>query len=390
MLKLTPALALFICCGYSNAAEYIVKPAFKNQTIDGKIKHRFKSGALLVETDAKFNKSDFEYVEPNFTYHAFKKPNDPKYNSLYGMKKIEAEINWKKHVGARNIVIGVIDTGINYNHPDLQNNIWVNPGEFGIDGENGEDKRFNGIDDDGNGYVDDWRGWDFVNNDNDPMDDQGHGTHVAGTIAASGNNGVGVVGVMWRASLVGLKFLDKNGSGSLADAMKAIEYAIDNNIKITNNSWGGGSFSVAMEDLLKRVGEEGGLFIAAAGNHGANNDDRPTYPASYYADSVIAVAATDRNDSLAYFSCYGRESVDVAAPGVSILSTYEDYYSYLSGTSMAAPHVAGVAGLIWSFKPDYTNFEVKNHLLESAKMTDKLEGKVKYGALKATLPYYDF
>jgi len=236
-------------------------------------------------------------------------------------------------------VIAVIDTGVDYTHPEIAGNIWNNP-----------DKN-----------APDQHGYDFVNNDPDPMDDHSHGTHVSGTIGAKGNNGAGIVGVNWDAQIMGLKFLSAGGSGSTADAVRAVLYASEKGARITSNSWGGGVFNQALYDALKA---SPALHIFAAGNSAGDNDTRPSYPASYDLDNIVAVAASDRNDNKASFSCWGKRSVDVAAPGKDILSSVPgpDYKVY-SGTSMATPHVAGVAGLIASTFPGITNDQIKSRLM---------------------------
>src|SRR5439155_11725125 len=200
---------------------------------------------------------------------------------------------------------------------------------------------------DGNGYVDDWRGWDFVNNDNNPVDDHNHGTHVSGTIGAIGNNGMGVVGINWNVKIMALKFLDASGSGTTANAVKAVLYAKDKGALATNNSWGGDDFSQALLDAITQADAAGSLFVAAAGNSYASNDTTPNYPSSYDVPNVIAVAATDSSDAKALFSNYGKKSVDLGAPGVNILSTIRgNTYAYFDGTSMATPHVTGSAALV--------------------------------------------
>ena len=258
--------------------------------------------------------------------------------------------------GSSSVVVAVIDTGVDYNHVDLAANIWTNPGEIAG----------NGIDDDGNGFVDDVHGYDFANNDGNPMDDNGHGTHVAGTIAAVGNNSLGVTGVAWSTSIMPLKFLSANGSGYLSDAVEAINYATmmrtryGVNVRVDNNSWGGGGFSSAMQSAIQAANDAGILFVAAAGNSGTNNDASPQYPANYDSPNVISVAATDQNGQLASFSNYGATTVDLAAPGVSIYSTTpNNTYSTYSGTSMATPHVSAVAALAWALNPDATVAEVR-------------------------------
>jgi len=337
----------------------------------------------------------FRYVEPDFIISLdATTPNDPSFPSLYGLNNtgqtggtpdadIDAPEAWDLTIGSRSIVVGVIDTGVDYNHPDLAANIWTNPVEIAGDG----------IDNDGNGYVDDVHGWDFYNNDADPMDDNGHGTHVSGTIGAVGNNGVGVAGVNWQVQIMGLKFLGSGGSGPTSAAVSAVNYATTMrqlystsggtrgaNVVLTNNSWGGGAFSQALSDAIAASGNAGMLFVASAGNAASNNDAIPSYPASYNLPNIIAVAATDRNDALASFSNYGATSVDLAAPGVDILSTTpNNTYSSFSGTSMAAPHVSGVAALAWSYAPGATYQQIRDALFAGVDPVPALIGRTVTG-----------
>ena len=260
---------------------------------------------------------EVEYIQSNVTVYATDTiPNDPRFDELWGLNNtgqtggtpdvdIDASTAWNIRTGG-DVLVGVIDSGVDYTHPDLRDNIWTNPGEIAG----------NGIDDDGNGYVDDVHGYDFVNDDGDPLDDDGHGTHVAGTIAAKGNNDIGVVGVNWNAQIAAIKFLDETGFGSTFNAIKAIEYAIAIGADLTNNSWGGGGDEPALRDAIAAAGEQGQLFIASAGNEGTNTDEFPAYPSSYDLDNIISVAATDSNDRLAGFSNFGANTVDLAAPGV--------------------------------------------------------------------------
>ena len=302
------------------------------------------------------------YAEPNYLFQVATTPNDPRYidNTLWGMDKIAMPAAWDTATGGGPIV-AVIDTGADYNHPDLAANLWTNGAEL-----NGQA----GFDDDGNGYIDDVRGWDFANNDNNPMDDHSHGTHVAGTIAAIGNNGLGVVGVNWTARVMPLKFIAANGFGTTAAAIAALNYAVQMGAKVSNHSYGDNVFSQAHLDAITAAGNDGHLVVAAAGNGNffgfpINNDATPFYPASYHPspDNVISVAATDSTDHFASFSNYGATSVDLAAPGVNIYSTVPGGYGYKSGTSMASPHVAGAATLLWAANPNLTMAQVRDRLL---------------------------
>ncbi len=306
------------------------------------------------------------YIEPDFIVETIGEPNDSRFDDLWGMHntgqtggKDDADIDaleaWDITTGKDNIVVGIIDTGIDYDHEDLRDNMWKNPGEIPD----------NGIDDDGNGYIDDVYGWDFANDDNDPFDGHSHGTHVAGTVGASGNNGIGVAGVSWNTQLMALKFLSDFGSGNTSDAIEAVEYAVNNGAHLTNNSWGGGSFSQALKDAITEAHQANQLFVAAAGNSRSNNDTRPMYPASYDVDNIISVAATDHNDELASFSSYGLQTVDLGAPGVSVLSSVPNNgYSSFNGTSMASPHVAGAIALTWSQAPFLSGMQMKAIVME--------------------------
>jgi hypothetical protein len=329
----------------------------------------------------------FEYIEPDYIVTkgtispqaTF--PNDPSFNQLWGLHNtgqsggtpdadIDAPEAWDIQKGNPNLVIGVIDTGVDYNHQDLVGNIWTNPGEIAGDG----------IDNDGNGYIDDIRGWDFAYNDNNPSDVDGHGTHVSGTIAGKGNNGVGVTGVAWNAKIMPLKFLNDQGSGSTSNAILAINYATAKGVKLTNNSWGGGGYSQALYDAINAAGQAGALFIAAAGNDAKNTDTSPSYPASYNLANIISVASTTRTDALSSFSNYGLTSVDLGAPGSEIYSLAPGGgYATLSGTSMASPHVAGAAALLWSQNPTWTAQQVKNALMNTGEPIAALAGKTVSG-----------
>jgi subtilisin family serine protease len=298
-------------------------------------------------------------------------PNDSSISQLWGMSKIDAYGAWNLSTGgggANRVVVAVIDTGVDYNHQDLAANIWNNP-NAGRDGFSG-----------------DLHGYDFANNDGNPMDDNGHGTHVAGTIGAVGNNGLGVSGVNWAVSIMPLKFMTATGSGYLSDAIRAINYTTMQrtqygaNVRVINASWGGGGFSSAMQSAIQAAGNAGILFVAAAGNDGQNSDATPHYPAGYNSGNIVAVAASDQNDRLASFSTYGATTVDLAAPGVSIYSTLPgNRYGSLSGTSMATPHVAGAAALAWAYNPTATVAQVRNALLQGVDHLSTLSGKVASG-----------
>jgi len=302
--------------------------------------------------------SSIEYAEPNYIYMASRVPNDPRFGELWGLESaegadIDAPATWDVQIGSASVLIAVIDTGVDYNHEDLSANIWRNPGES----SNGRET--NRRDDDGNGFVDDVHGWDFEGNDNDPLDDNGHGSHVAGTIAAAGDNGTGVAGVSWRESIMALKFLSASGSGSAAGAIEAILYAANQGARVLNNSWGGGGFSQALRDAIGFSRQRNAVFVAAAGNEGRDNDGIPSYPASYDVANVLSVAAHDRQDALASFSNFGKTSVDFSAPGVEILSTTPgNTYRAFSGTSMATPHTSGVAALVIAQYPQATYRQV--------------------------------
>jgi len=359
-----------------------------------------------------------EYAGPNYIIHALTIPNDTYFSpnqwalnntGEYAGGTPDADIDapeaWDITTGSSNIIIAVTDTGIDYNHPDLHGNIWYNTGETSCN---------DGIDNDSNGYIDDCVGWDFTtcevylydedNNawvcdeakstDNDPMDEHGHGTHVAGIIGAVGNNGEGIAGVMWNVKLMPLRFLNAQGVGETADAIRAIEYAVANGARIINASWGLYEYDPILYASISTANNAGVLFVAAAGNEENNNDaETPLYPASYKLPNIISVTATDQNDMRAQFSNFGINSVDVAAPGIYIFSTvptwWNDYPGYgeierFSGTSMAAPHVAGIAGLLYSYYDGVHNTafsytQVRDTILRYVDVLPTLQGWIKTG-----------
>ena len=346
---------------------------------------KFKDAAKIKGIVATLkNNPAVRYVEPNYIYRTFSVPNDPEFARQWDMHNtgqmdkpvvagdprpaqagnagsdIRVKALWDRGiVGNRDILVAVIDTGIDYTHPDLAANMYTNPGE--IPG--------NGIDDDSNGVIDDVHGANFTGATpvGNGLDDNKHGTHCAGTIGAVGNNGTGIVGVNWEASIMPVKFLDANGSGTLANALSSINYATQMGAKVMSNSWGGGGYSQALYDAIKKARDAGILFVAAAGNDASDNDGVPSYPASYQLDNIVSVAATDNRDALASFSNYGKNSVHVAAPGKNILSTVPGGgYEIFSGTSMACPHVSGMATLLWSENPSLTYLEVKDRLIATS------------------------
>jgi beta propeller repeat protein len=346
-------------------------------------------GTSVRDSIADFSEDPaIEYIQPNFIVRTTATtPNDPRFDELWGLNNtgqaggtadadIDAPEAWDVQTGD-DVVVGVIDTGVDYTHQDLNDNMWKNPGETAEDG----------IDNDGNGFVDDVYGYDFAYDDSDPMDVYGHGTHVSGTIAAEANNNEGVTGVNWNAKIMAIKFLSDEGWGYTFDAIEAVEYATlmkknyGVNINLTNNSWGGGGYDQGLYDAIAAAGQAGQLFIAAAGNsYGNDNDTYPFYPATYDLDNVISVAATDRNDQLADFSNYGATTVDLGAPGVDVLSTVPgNGYDIYSGTSMATPHVSGVASLLWSEDPTLSPQEVKELLLNTVDPLPVLNGKTVSG-----------
>jgi subtilisin family serine protease len=332
--------------------------------------------------------SEVVYAEPNYIYMPSQISNDPLYPQLYGMQGpstspanqfgSNAARAWASGiVGSANVYVGVIDTGIQFTHPDLAGQIWTNP----FDPQNG-------IDDDGNGFADDVRGWDFAGNNNTVYDSSttdDHGTHVAGTIGGRGNNGQGVAGVNWRVTIISAKFLGSSG-GTTANAVRAIDYITNLklrhglNIVATNNSWGGGGFSQSLQNAIARANQANILFVAAAGNSARNNDTTPNYPSNYPNANVIAVASITSTGARSSFSSYGANTVDIGAPGSGIISTTAlNTYSSFSGTSMATPHVTGACALYASVNPGASAAQIKNAILSSAVPTASLAGRTVTG-----------
>ena len=311
-------------------------------------------------------------VSPDYVIDFLNTPNDPNFGIQWGHNNtgqtggvpdadIDAPEAWDVTTGGSQVVVAVIDSGVDYNHPDLAANMWTNPGE--IPG--------NSVDDDGNGRVDDVHGYDFFNNDADPMDDVGHGTHVAGIIGAVGNNNTGISGVAWNVKLMALKVGGPTGP-NLSSAIQAVDYAVAMGARISNNSYGIGAFSDLFRQAIANADTAGHVFVAAAGNSSSDNDRFPAYPANFNVPNIVSVAASDHNDSLAGFSNYGATTVDLAAPGDNIFSTLpNNLYGAQSGTSMAAPQVAGVLALIAALRPSWGPDQLINQVLST---TDRLVG----------------
>ena len=364
-----------------------------SRSMPGSIRRVHLDGNISVQEAVQRAKADprVEYAEPDYLLYATgTTPNDTHFGRLWGMLNltcfscdtasppdIGATRAWDITTGSDDLVVGVIDTGIDLSHPDLAANAWVNRGEI----------QGNGLDDDGNGYIDDVNGWSFYDDGKEvykSYSEDLHGTHVAGTIGAVGNNATGVTGVAWHVKLMSLKFLGgKQGKGSTSDAVEAINYAIDQknrgvNIRVLNASWGGGGDSMALREAVGRAGQAGIVFVCAAGNDSLDVDSNDEFPAGYARDlsSCISVAAIDSSDTLASFSNYGHGSVSVAAPGYQIWSTVPDRgYASISGTSMASPHVAGVAALLLSKEPSLTPGEVKQRIVSTAEPIPALVSK---------------
>ena len=318
---------------------------------------------------------------PNWRLHSLLTPIDTYYADLWGMNQgsdidIDAPEAWDVSTGSASVLVGVVDTGIDYNHPDLAANVWTNPDEIAA----------NGIDDDANGVIDDIHGMNAIVAGvarGDPLDDNNHGSHCSGTIGGVGNNGTGVVGVNWNVQLVGLKFLDAGGSGSTTNAIAALNYftALKTskglNARVTNNSWGGGGFSQSLRNSIEAAGNAGIGFMAAAGNNTNDNDANPSYPASYGLSNMLAVAAVNQAGALAGFSNFGVSSVQIGAPGVGIKSTtINNTYQYFQGTSMATPHVTGVFALVAAAYPGLSMAEIITAIKNGASTLAGLDTKV--------------
>jgi subtilisin family serine protease len=312
------------------------------------------------------------YAEPDHVVRQTAVPNDPLLSYEWDMSAIRAPEAWDVTTGSAQVTVGVVDTGIDATHPDLAPNLWTNPGE------SGGGRETNGVDDDGNGRIDDVHGWDFVDHDAQPQDGNGHGTHVSGTIGARGNDASGVAGLNWSSAIMPLRVLGDDGSGYVSDAITAYAYAARSGARVVNASLGGPSSSRAEHDAIAAAPST--LFVVAAGNDGADNDTTPEYPCDYDLANVVCVAASDHDDTLASFSNYGPANVDLAAPGVDIASTWPGArYALLDGTSMATPHVAGAAALLLAHDGTLSVAGLRAALLSSVHPVAALAGRVATG-----------
>jgi subtilisin family serine protease len=346
--------------------------------LSGLVRVRLEPGVSVEAAEAAFERRpEVRNAEPNHVYGIDVLPNDVAFGSLWGLHQasdadIDAPEAWDVTTGSDAVTVAVVDTGVDYNHADLQANIWLN------------DDPVDGVDNDGNGKVDDLRGWNFFANTNDPADDYDHGTHVAGTIGARGNNGEGVTGVNWRVKLMPLKAAGPDGLFPAHAIIQSFQYACANGAKVINGSFGGGGGNELIQNAIDAC--PGSLFVFSAGNGGNdgvgdNNETAPHYPCNYPSPNVVCVAASDSNDTRASFSNFGINSVDVAAPGEGILSTIPgDDYDIFDGTSMATPHVAGAAALVLADRPTLTAVELRRALLLAADAKDSFKGLVATGA----------
>ena len=314
---------------------------------------RLQRGDSLTAAAAALERDpDVLYAEPNHIHKIQLTPNDPRYSSLWGLAAIAAPVAWDTTTGSAGVSVAIVDTGVATGHPDLAPNIWTNP-----------DETPNGVDDDGNGKVDDLNGWDFVDGDPTAQDGYGHGTHVAGTIGARGNDGVGIAGVAWQTKLMPLRAADDDGFLFSTDIVAAFNYACGEGARIVNGSFGG-SGSTAIRDAIDAC--PGALFVFSAGNEAVDVDWEPTYPCAYPSANIVCVAATTEDDELAWFSNYGRHGVDLGAPGEAILSSVPpNAYEEHDGTSMAAPHVSGAAALVAAHRPTLTAVQLRAALLNA-------------------------
>lgn len=356
------------------------------------------AGTSPAAVVARLNaRSIVRYAEPDAIVRIDRTPNDPSFASLWGMENagqsiggipgapdadIDATDAWDQGTGSAGTVVVILDTGIEATHPDLAANLFRNAAEC---------TGSPGVDDDANGFTDDCYGWDAFANDATPEDPNGHGTHVAGTIGAVGDNGIGVAGVNWTVSLAPCRFLGPTGSGDSSDAIECLNWAaslMDRGFDVvaTSNSWGGGAPSQAMSDAIAALGQRGALFVAAAGNDGTDNDQGPHFPSSYPSPYVVSVGSSDNRDAMSSFSNYGRSSVDLVAPGSRIFSTVPGGYATYSGTSMATPHVAGALAWLASLEPTYGPLELRDRILAAVDPVSSVGSTTRTGG-RLNLPH---
>ncbi len=368
------------------------KVQFRNFAKQQKFKFRaINEKTFLVRAASMANLSKIEGVEkiePNYIFQIVKSPNDPMYSALWGLANrgqadsssvkgtagvdLDIEKAWDITTGSKKVVVAVVDTGIDFKIPDLKDNAWINLAEA-----NGVAQ----VDDDKNGFVDDINGFNFVANNGNATDDNGHGSHCSGTIGAKGNDQNGIVGVNWDVSLMAVKFISSDGTGTLENAVKAIDYARKNGANIMSNSWGGTAESAILKQAISDARDAGILFVAAAGNNGADNDKVGFYPASYDLENIISVAAINNRARRASFSNFGLAKVHLAAPGENILSTTPQGFESMSGTSMAAPHVSGVAALLLANEPALNFREIKDRILSNVRPLFRLNNKIASGGM---------
>ncbi|HEV7743846.1 MAG TPA: S8 family peptidase [Pyrinomonadaceae bacterium] len=319
---------------------------------------------------------EVEYAEPNYEISIDQTAsdenllNDPRITEQWALTDLSVPQAWANTKGSRDIVVAVLDSGVEYTHADLRNNIWTRPADM----KPYQDRDL--------GTIDDIHGYNAVANDGDPIDENGHGTNCAGIIGAECGNSLGVCGVNWKIQIMSLKVVNAGGFGYVADAVEALNYAIARkhagvNLRVINASWGLTEHSQALEAVISKAHEAGILFVAASGNTGTNIDATPRYPASYRLGNIISVAATDKSGALAQFSNYGTTSVNVAAPGKDILTTaLGNDYKECSGTSMAAPMVTAVAALSLSDHPNLSVDQLRSLMLRSVDKLPDLQGKI--------------
>ncbi|MDB5352542.1 MAG: in-like serine protease [Planctomycetota bacterium] len=349
---------------------------------------RYPGGPILISTgsptarDAALKRlpsfGSVRYAEPNSTFHIDATvPNDPGLAAQSALSSsspsnIDANLAWDTTQGKSSTIIAVIDSGLDTSHPDFAGRLWVNAGEAA--GPAGRDN-------DGDGFIGDVNGWNFINNSPNITDDNGHGTHVTGILGATGNNGVGVAGVNWNARIMPLKFIGADGNGSVDDAVRAIYYAVDHGARVINASWGGGAHVQSLTDAISYANSHNVVFVTAAGNEGTNNGVVRSFPADDRLPNLISVAAVDQNGNLASFSNFGVSTVDIAAPGINIRSTVPGGYATYSGTSMSAPYVSGVVSLLVGLHPEMTAAQLVSRVLNAAKPLPSLQGRLVTGGV---------